>query len=204
MNYREFGMKFREETDAENQKKLIDAFETLLSSQFESLHMLNDDVCIFFDETVGEFILINQSKMHSLMRTWRDMLKLGQISILRENCVAQPIKGVEYFLLVLQSPSSRVPPETIVFDNQILVAGKLLIFKNQKKRDDVFNWLEKFCQVKADEAFNQAKFESECNECLICMDKKTAYVTKCCKQPLCQHCLNKKKSLCCPFCRKEY
>lgn len=194
MNFREIETKFMGETDEENRQKLLDTLETLLISQFEALHMLKDDVCIEFDDIVDEFTIINQSKMHSLMRFWRDLLKLGQISILRENCVTETIKGVEYFLLVVQSPSSRAHACTLVFDNDIVVDGVIFIFKNQKTRDAVFNWLEKFCQVKAD----------ECNECLICMDKKTIYVTKCCKQPLCGNCLKQKKSLCCPFCRKEY
>lgn len=191
---REIKMKMIREKDEETRLKILDTMQTFLISQFESLHMLRDDVCIHFDDIDEEFVLINQSKMHSLMRNWRDLLKLGRISILRENCITATINGVEYFPLVVQSPNVDVSECTLVFDKNILVDGVIYIFKNQKKRDDVFNWLEKFCQVKADEV----------QECLICMDNKSIYVTKCCKQPLCDCCLRKKSSLCCPFCRKEY
>lgn len=166
-------------------------------SDFEkNVHMSNTDICVYYHEHLECFVLLNQSEMHLQMKSWKDLLKLGKMFILQENCVTLTIKGVEYFILVVQGANLALSPSAFLFDELFLVNGFIYMFRTKKTRDAVFNWLEKFCQV---------TIADEYNECLICRDEdeKINFVTKCCKQPLCACCLKKKNSLCCPFCGKE-
>jgi hypothetical protein len=169
--------------------------KSIISNFEKNVRPSKDDICIFYHENLECFGLMNQSEMQEQMRRWKELLKMGRIYILEENCITATIKGVEYFLLVIQGSDIGMSACSMLFDSLFLVDGLIYMFRTKKTRDTVFKWLEKFCQT---------KWLNEKQECLICMDEQTTFITKCCKKSLCDNCLKDKKNISCPFCRKEY
>ena len=157
------------------------------------------DLCFTYIEHLDKFSVFNQKEMHNVMKGWRDDLKSGEIYILKENNKVHHIDGVKYHGLVIQGKGISMSKMGLLFDECYGVDGWFYIFRTEKTRDTVFNWLYKYCQIILKETKNDG------DECNICMEDDECYfVTRCCNKDICRTCLKKKKLSSCTFCRNEY
>ena len=158
------------------------------------------DIGFTYMEHLDRFGLFNEKEMHAQMKEWRDLLKSGRIYILKENNKKLHIDGVEYYPIVIQGKGISMSKMGMLFDECYMVDGWFYVFKSEKTRDTVFNWLYKYCQIAIKETKNDG------DECDICMDdeEECLFITKCCKKDICRTCVKEKRTSSCPFCRKEY
>ena len=109
--------------------------KSIISNFEKNVRPSKDDICIFYHENLECFGLMNQSEMHEQMRRWKELLKMGRTYILEENCITATIKGVEYFLLVIQGSDIGMSPCSMLFDSLFLVDGLIYMFRTKKTRD---------------------------------------------------------------------
>jgi len=157
------------------------------------------DICIYLHEKTDIFMCLNINEIHSQMRIWKQSILSGDLFVFKENCKTKTINGVKYHLLVIQGIGTTVVSKAgLLFDEGFFsVSGWIYLFKYEKNRDDVFNWLFKY---------NQTVLPKDKNLCCdICMDEeKDCLLTSCCKHNICEECVKKKTKSECPFCRKEF
>jgi hypothetical protein len=156
-----------------------------------------DTIGFTFDNVNKNFYSYNEQTMHDVMKTARDSLKSGEIYLLQENNKTLSIDGIPYHILVIQGCGINTDLLGYIFDDLFLVDGMTFVFKSERIRDSIFNWLIKFCQVK------NYTGDSDCNICFENRACNTLF-TKCCNKEICACCLSSKESNSCPFCRKEY
>lgn len=174
----------------------------LIKNQFKR------DVCIdptdigfSYMEHLDRFGVFNEKEMHVQMKEWRDWLKSGKIYILKENNKKLHIDGVQYYTIVIQGKGISMSKMGMLFDECYMVDGWFYVFKSEKTRDTVFNWLYKYCQIVIKENQNDG------DECDICMNDENddeLFITKCCKKDICRTCVKEKRTSSCPYCRNEY
>jgi len=140
----------------------------------------------------------NEQKMHDVMKMTSYSLKSGETYLLKENNISLSVDGIPYHILVIQGCGINADLLGYIFDDVLIVEGMIFVFKSERIRDSVFNWLIKFCQVKSYTG------NSECNICFENRDDCHTLFTKCCNKEMCESCLAFKESNSCPFCRKEY
>jgi hypothetical protein len=157
----------------------------------------DSDLMISFHESEKQFTACNKDELNNKLKEWKNLLKQGKIFILKENCKTTKIDDTEIHLLVIQSGSfTDISSFGLMFD--FFVEGLVCAFRNKKNRDNCFEWLDKFNQIKL-----PSSNDDTYGECPICMEETTLFESKCCKQPICGDCLFSKKSNVCPFCRNE-
>jgi len=142
---------------------------------------------------------MNINEMHHEMRIWKQSLISGNLFVFKENCKKKTINGIIYHLLVIQGIGTTVMSKAgLLFDEGFFcVSGWIYLFKHEKNRNDVFNWLFKY---------NQTVLPKDKNLCCdICMDEeKDCLLTSCCRHNICEECVKQKTKNECPFCRKEF
>lgn len=173
---------------------------SIIRNQFKrESHFEPTDIAFTYMEHIDRFTVFNEKEMHIQMRQWKDWLKSGKIYILKENNKKLHIDGVEYHPLVIQGKGISTSKMGMLFDECYIVDGWFYVFKSEKTRDTVFNWLHKFNQIIIKETQNDG------DECSICMnDDEFLFITKCCKKDICRTCVKEKRTSSCPYCRKEY
>jgi len=142
---------------------------------------------------------MNINEMHHQMRIWKQEIISGNLFVFKENCKTKTINRVMYHLLVIQGPGTTVMSKAgMLFDDCFFcVGGWIYLFKHEKNRDDVFNWLNKYNQTVL------PKDKDLC--CHICMnEEEQSLLTSCCRHNICATCVKKKSKSECPYCRKEF
>jgi hypothetical protein len=157
---------------------------------------LNFKDIIGFTFVIDKYISYNEQDMHGVMKYMREGLKYGNFYLLQENNKTLSIDGIKHHILVIQGCGINNSLIGYIFDDLFLVDGMIFVFKSERIRDSIFNWLIKFCQVK------NYNGDSDCNICFE--DNDYTLFTKCCNKEICASCLSSKESNSCPFCRKEY
>ncbi len=104
---------------------------------------------------------------------WRDWLKSGKIYILKENNKKLHIDGVEYYPIVIQGKGISMSKMGMLFDECYMVDGWFYIFRTEKTRDTVFNWLKKYCQIEIKKTTNDG---DECNICMNDDDEECLFI----------------------------
>ena len=157
------------------------------------------DICIYLHEKTDIFCCMNINEIHHQMRIWKQEIISGNLFVFKENCKTKTINRVMYHLLVIQGPGTTVMSKAgMLFDDCFFcVGGWIYLFKHEKNRDDVFNWLNKYNQTVL------PKDKDLC--CHICMnEEEQSLLTSCCRHNICATCVKKKSKSECPYCRKEF
>jgi hypothetical protein len=108
--------------------------------------MITDtDVCFTFVEHVNEFSLYNKSELQNLIQLMKLLATDKQISVMKENNHTVKIKGITYYILVVNSDSENMSKAgLLLFDNfSLMVDGTIWIFRNKTNRDNIFNYIKK-------------------------------------------------------------
>jgi hypothetical protein len=105
----------------------------------------NTDLCFTFVESVNEFSLFNKSELQNLMGLLKILATDKQISVMKENNHTVKIKGITYYILIVNSDSENMSKAgLLLFDNfSIMVDGTIYIFKHKTNRDNIFNYIKK-------------------------------------------------------------
>ena len=168
-----------------------------MMSSWNKTNMVKTDLCVYYHEMCKVFAVMNENELKHQLKEWKSLAQSGKIYMIKENCRSKTINGVEYHILVVQGAGIEcMSPVGMLFDEGFFgVRGWIYMFKSKYTRDTAFNWVSKFCQI---------KYDSEIQECDICMDNETQFKTSCCNKIICVTCLHNKKTNTCPYCRKEY
>jgi hypothetical protein len=77
------------------------------------------------------------------IRTWRKQCKQGQITINLKNNLTMMIEKIPYYILVIESAENNwmFDPVGLGFDKEFIIHGIIYVFKKEKDRDTVFNYI---------------------------------------------------------------
>lgn len=173
----------------------------MMMKEFKNIEkeMNSKDLCFFFVERLNCFSLMNKIELQNQLREWKELTKKQKIYVIAENNFDLKIKGVLYYILVIQSDEIKTYSKAglFLFDNNSLgVDGWFYCFKRKENRDMVYEYIYKFQMVRYEKGSS--------GECCVCLNEDCDTKTKCCNQYLCTLCIKLMIKKNCPLCRFEY
>jgi len=107
-----------------------------------------NEICLSFIPNRGTSELFTNEIMKEQMKIWRKLAKQGKIKIMEYNNKTKMVNDVEHYTLVVQ-PYKNDKMSDCDFDVMGLfclgemVSGYMYLFKNQKNRDTIYNYVMK-------------------------------------------------------------
>jgi hypothetical protein len=98
----------------------------------------------FHHRRANEMCWGNNDELREQMKIWRGGVKKGDLIMREFNNKTFKIKGIDWYILVVQSPTGDIGMDKIGLgfdDAQFLVSGYIYVFKHKANRDATYKYV---------------------------------------------------------------
>jgi len=98
---------------------------------------------IRFYHKYGTIVFNSGFELVDEIRMWRKQYKQGQVNLNVNNNLTKTIRGIPYYILVIESVESnwRFDPIGLGFDEELIINGIIYVFKRERDRDSSFDYM---------------------------------------------------------------